>query len=64
MTDYASPFDFKAEAKKIKEIGKGMPDKKYGKEWTEKQMKDLNDHAEMLRKMSKFVNSKDKNGMR
>ena len=60
MTDYASPFDFKTEAKKIKELSKTLPN---GKKWAEDQMKDLNAHAEMLRKMTKFVNSKDKNGM-
>ncbi len=59
MTDYASPFDFKAEAKRIKELSKPMPD---GKKWAEAQMKELNAHSEMLRKMSKFVNAKDKNG--
>lgn len=58
MTDYASPFDFKAEAKKIKELTKTN-----GKEWGEKEMSKLNAHADMLRKMSAFVNAKNKNGM-
>jgi hypothetical protein len=47
--EYASPFDFKAEAKKIKELSKTMPN---GKQWAEKQMKDLNAHSEMLRRNS------------
>lgn len=57
MTDYTSPFDFKAESKRIKELAKTN-----GKAWGEKQMKDLNAHADMLRKMSQFVNAKSKNG--
>jgi hypothetical protein len=63
-TQYASPFNLKEEKNKIKERAKQIQDPKERKAMLEKETRDLDNHAEMLRKMSKFVNSKNKNGMR
>jgi hypothetical protein len=60
---YDSPFDIKNEKKKINEMAKQISDTKVRKAFAERNMKELESHADMLRKMSKFVNSKNKNGM-
>ena len=62
MANYDSPFDFKKESKKINEMSKGITDGKTRKVYIEQKSKELKDHVDMLRKMSKFVNSKNKNG--
>ena len=59
---YASPFDFKAEMKKIDAAAKLIADKKAKKVFIELETKELNEYNDMLRKMSKFVNAKNKNG--
>ncbi len=62
MTDYASPFDLKSEMKKINERAKEITDSKARKNMIEQETKELKAHSEMLRKMSAFVNAKNKNG--
>ena len=59
---YASPFNLKEEMKKINERAKHITDAKFKKITIEQDTKELKQHADMLRKMSKFVNSKNKNG--
>jgi len=59
---YASPFNLKEEKKKINERAKHIVDAKFRKATIEQETKELDAHADMLRKMSKFVNSKNKNG--
>lgn len=61
-TVYASPFNIKEEKKKINERAKEIQDPKARKALVEKETRDLENYSEMLRKMSKFVNSKNKNG--
>ncbi len=63
-TQYSSPFDLKQEKNKIKEQANAIQDSKEKKAFLENATRDLENHAEMLRKMSKFVNAKNKNGMR
>lgn len=60
---YASPFNLKDEKKKINERAKEIQDPKARKAQVERETRDLEAHAEMLRKMSQFVNAKNKNGM-
>jgi phosphoenolpyruvate-protein kinase (PTS system EI component) len=62
MADYASPFNLKQELKKINEKHKHIIDAKFKKIAIEQDTKELKEYAEMLRKMSTFVNSKSKNG--
>lgn len=57
-------FDLKEELKKVNEASKSVADPKARKAMIESETKRLNDHADMLRKMSKFVNAKNKNGMK
>ncbi len=64
MSEYANPFNIKDEKKKINEKAKEISDPKTKKAFIEREMKSLEDHATMLRKMSAFVNAKDKNGKR
>lgn len=61
---YTSPFNIKEEKKKINEVAKSIQESKVRKAFIEKEMKELEAHAEMLRKMSAFVGSKNKNGIR
>lgn len=61
---YASPFDIKEEKKKINERAKTIEDAKVRKAFITHEMKELEDYSQMIRKMSSFVNSKNKNGMR
>lgn len=63
-TQYANPFNLKEEKKRINERSKDIQDPKARKAMIEKETRDLENHADMLRKMSQFVNSKNKNGMR
>ena len=52
----------KTESKKINERAKSIADTKERKKVIEHETRELNEHNEMLRKMSKFVNAKNKNG--
>jgi len=61
MIDYASPFDQKAELRKISEKAKTITDPKVRKAMVEAETKELQAHAEMLKRMSRFVNAKNKN---
>lgn len=61
---YASPFDYKAETKKINERAKSISDTKTRKAVIEQEMKHLKFHADMLKRMSGFVNAKNKNKVR
>lgn len=61
MTEYTSPFDIKSEKKKINEKAKEITDAKVKKFFIERATKELEEHARMLRKMSNFVSSKNKN---
>ena len=58
---YESPFDLKNEMKRINEKAKTIEDSKSKKQFVEHETAQLRAHAEMLRKMSQFVNSKNKN---
>ena len=62
MQKYDTPFDMKKEGKKIKEAAKLISDPKLRKAMVEYETRALKTHSDMLRKMSGFVNSKDKNG--
>jgi hypothetical protein len=62
MTEYASPFDLKAEKKKVDAQAKEIQDPKVKKAFIARANKELDEHAQMLRKMSAFVNAKNKNG--
>jgi hypothetical protein len=61
MTEFASPFDAKAEKKKINEMAKEITDAGVKKAFIARKMKEIDEHSEMLRKMSAFVNAKNKN---
>jgi len=60
--EYSAPFDFKAELKEINTRAKTIVDVKERKRFVEQETKSLNEHNEMLKRMSKFVNAKNKNG--
>jgi hypothetical protein len=62
MTEYAAPFDYKKELKKINAKAKDISDKKDRKSFIERETVELDAYNAMLRRMSKFVNAKDKNG--
>ena len=62
MAEYASPFDYKNELKKIKEAAKDIADKKEKKFFIEHETMELDAHNAMLKRMSKFVYAKNKNG--
>jgi hypothetical protein len=57
-----SGFDFKEEMKKMKESAGMMNDPKLKKAFIEQKTAELKHYAEMLKKTSQFVNSKNKNG--
>jgi len=61
-TRYDSPFNLKEETKKINERAKTIQDPKARKAMVEQETKELKAHADMLHKMSQFVNAKSKNG--
>jgi hypothetical protein len=58
---YASPFNLKEELKNINEKYKDIKTPKLKKLMIEQHTKDLRAYADMIAKMSKFVNSKNKN---
>lgn len=60
--EYSTPFNLKEELKKINEKAKLIIDKKIRTAMIEQETKDVQDYSDMLRKMSKFVNAKNKNG--
>lgn len=55
------PFDKKAEIKKIEAFASMIKDPKARKALIEKETKALDEHEAMLKRMSKFVNAKNKN---
>ena len=57
---YTSPFDYKAEVKRINERAKSISDTKTRKIVVEQGMKHLKFHADMLKRMSGFINAKNK----
>jgi len=60
--NYESPFDLKTEMKKIKAEAKDISDAKAQREFLAREQDACKKHSDMLRKMSSFVNQKNKNG--
>ena len=57
-------FDAKTELNEAKIESLKIQDPKLRKAYLETRTREIKEHGDMLQKMSKFVNSKNKNGMR